>query len=91
MNKQADYLKGSLYWHLDGTMNEVPILASLLQSKALGNEGEGDTEFCNTYAAYDDLPDEDKAELDGLRVMHSAWNDAVLLRARSRRSRPCSR
>lgn len=74
VNKQADYLKGSLYWHLDGTMNEVPILASLLQSVALGNPDEGDTEFCNTYAAYDDLPDADKAEIADLRVMHSAWN-----------------
>jgi alpha-ketoglutarate-dependent taurine dioxygenase len=74
VNKQADYLKGSLYWHLDGTMNEVPILASLLQSVALGNEDEGDTEFCNTYAAYDALSDEDKAEIESLRVMHSAWN-----------------
>lgn len=73
VNKQADYLKGSLYWHLDGTMNEVPILASLLSSKALGNPGEGDTEFCNTYAAYDDLPDDDKAELEQLRVIHSTW------------------
>lgn len=74
VNKQADYLKGSLYWHLDGTMNEVPILASLLQSVALGNPDEGDTEFCNTYAAYDDLSDNDKAEIADLRVMHSAWN-----------------
>jgi alpha-ketoglutarate-dependent taurine dioxygenase len=74
VNKQADYLKGSLYWHLDGTMNEVPILASLLQSVALGNAHEGDTEFCNTYAAYDSLSDDDKSELESLRVMHSAWN-----------------
>jgi alpha-ketoglutarate-dependent taurine dioxygenase len=74
VNKQADYLKGSLYWHLDGTMNDVPILASLLQSVALGNEDEGDTEFCSTYAAYDALSDDAKAELDGLTVMHSAWN-----------------
>ena len=73
VNKQADYLKGSLYWHIDGTMNEVPILASLLQSVALGNPEEGDTEFCNTYAAYEDLSDEDKAEIEGMRVMHSAW------------------
>ncbi len=35
---------------------------------------EGDTEFCNTFAAYDDLPDEDKAEIADLRVMRSAWN-----------------
>src|SRR5690606_15320282 len=24
----AEYLKGSLYWHIDGTRNDVPILAS---------------------------------------------------------------
>jgi alpha-ketoglutarate-dependent taurine dioxygenase len=74
VNKQADYLKGSLYWHLDGTMNEVPILASLLSSKVLPESGGGDTEFCNTYAAYDDLPDDEKQELASLRVTHSAWN-----------------
>jgi alpha-ketoglutarate-dependent taurine dioxygenase len=74
VNRQADYLKGSLYWHLDGTMNDVPILASLLQSVALGSDGKGDTEFCNTYAAYEDLSDEVKNEIAALRVMHSAWN-----------------
>ena len=76
VNEQADYLKGSFYWHIDGTMNSVPILASLLSSKVLGNlpEGSGDTEFCNTYAAYEDLPTEQKNQLEGLRVMHSAWN-----------------
>jgi alpha-ketoglutarate-dependent taurine dioxygenase len=74
VNRQADYLKGSLYWHLDGTMNDVPILASLLQSVALGSDGKGDTEFCNTYAAYEDLSAEVKNEIDALRVMHSAWN-----------------
>jgi len=74
VNSSADYLKGSLYWHIDGTMNDVPIRASLLSSKVLPSDGGGDTEFCNTYAAYDDLSDDDKAELEGLRVMHSAWN-----------------
>lgn len=73
INAQADYLKGSLYWHLDGTMNEVPILASLLSSKVLAPTG-GDTEFCNTYAAYEDLPEADKQRFAKLRVMHSAWN-----------------
>ncbi len=73
LNAQADYLKGSLYWHLDGTMNEVPILASLLSSKVLAPSG-GDTEFCNTYAAYDDLPAAEKQQFAQLRAMHSAWN-----------------
>jgi alpha-ketoglutarate-dependent taurine dioxygenase len=74
VNSGADYLKGSLYWHIDGTMNDVPIRASLLSSRVLPADGGGDTEFCNTYAAYDDLSDEDKAGLADLRVMHSAWN-----------------
>ena len=74
VNSSADYLKGSLYWHIDGTMNEVPIRASLLSSRVLPADGGGDTEFCNTYAAYDALGDDDKVALDGLTVMHSAWN-----------------
>lgn len=69
----ADYLKGSMYWHIDGTMNDVPILASILSAKVLSPVG-GQTEFCNTYAAYDDLPEAEKAEYEKLQVMHSAWN-----------------
>ena len=68
----AEYLKGSLYWHIDGTMNEVPILASLLSCKKKSDWG-GNTGFCNTYAAYEGLPEERKAELDDLRVRHGAW------------------
>ena len=73
VNVRADYLKGSWYWHIDGTMNKVPILASILSAKVLAPTG-GDTDFCNTYAAYDDLPDADKQDFEKLRVMHSAWN-----------------
>ena len=57
----AEYLKGSLYWHIDGTRNDVPILASLLSPKVPSPKGTGNTGFCNTYAAYDDLTDEQKA------------------------------
>ena len=71
-NASAEYLKGSLYWHLDGTMNQVPILASLLSAKVLSPTG-GDTEFCNTYAAWDMLAEEDKQQIEALRVVHSAW------------------
>ena len=73
VNAKADYLKGSWYWHIDGTMNKVPVLASILCAKVLTDVG-GETEFCNTYAAYDDLADADKAEFEKLSVMHSAWN-----------------
>lgn len=70
--QSAEYLKGSLYWHIDGTMNDVPILASLLSCKVAASWG-GNTGFCNTYAAYEALTNEQKAEYDELRVIHSVW------------------
>jgi alpha-ketoglutarate-dependent taurine dioxygenase len=69
----AEYLKGSMYWHIDGTMNEVPILASLLSCKTPAPKGTGNTGFCNTYAAWEALPEERKAEIDGLRAIHGVW------------------
>lgn len=70
--QSAEYLKGSLYWHIDGTMNDTPILASLLSCKVPASWG-GNTGFCNTYAAYEALSDEDKAAYDEMRVIHSVW------------------
>ena len=72
-NPNRDYLKGSLYWHIDGTMNKRPIGAAILSSKVLPTWG-GNTEFCNTYASYEALDEHKKQELDGLRVIHSMWN-----------------
>jgi len=72
VNPKSEYLKGSLYWHIDGTMNPLPIGIALLSSKVLPTWG-GNTEFCNTYAAYEELPADTKAAIEGLRVMHSAW------------------
>lgn len=69
----AEYLKGSLYWHLDGTGNDVPVLASLLSCRVPSPRGTGNTGFANTYAAYEALPEERKAEIDGLRVIHNTW------------------
>lgn len=69
----AEYLKGSLYWHIDGTMNDLPILASLLSCKVAAPKGTGNTGFCNTYAAWDALPEERKAELKDLRAIHAVW------------------
>lgn len=68
----VEYLKGSLFWHIDGTMNKVPIRGSILSSKVLPTWG-GNTEFANTYAAYADLPQQTKDKIDSLRVLHSMW------------------
>lgn len=76
INPNADYLKGAFYWHIDGTMSQVPIRASILSARRLSDEG-GDTEFCNTYAAYDALPQEDKDAIEGLQVVHSLWRSQL--------------
>jgi alpha-ketoglutarate-dependent taurine dioxygenase len=70
--KVAEYLKGSLYWHIDGTMNPIPIRASMLTAKVLAPEG-GDTDFANTATSYEDLPQETKDQIADLRVVHSLW------------------
>lgn len=70
INPQADYVKGAFYWHIDGTMQQVPLFASMLTCKKTAPVG-GNTEFCNTYAAWDALPDEEKAAIQDLRVVHS--------------------
>ncbi len=72
VNPIGDYLRTSFFWHLDGSMHEVPILASILSARFLPPEG-GATEWCNTYAAYDALPESDKEALEGLRVVHANW------------------
>ncbi len=73
INREAvEYLKGSLFWHIDGTMDKAPIRGSVLASKVLPTWG-GNTEFANTYAAYDDLPEDTKRKIDDLRVIDSMW------------------
>ncbi len=59
VNQRAEYLKGSMFWHFDGSLQPYPNLATLLRAIKLSETG-GETEFCNTYAAYDDLPQADK-------------------------------
>ena len=65
----VEYNLGNFFWHIDRTDLDVPPLASMLSPRKLAPWG-GETEFANTYAAYADLSDEDKALVDRLRVIH---------------------
>ena len=66
----ARFLPGNLLWHMDGTYEEVPPLATLFTPVRLSREG-GDTMFANTYAAFEDLPEDEKKRLEQLRVVHT--------------------
>lgn len=70
-NSSAEYLKAAFFWHFDGFMSPMPIRASLLASKVLSPPGTGDTDFANTYAAYEALSTEDKEHIADLRAVHA--------------------
>ncbi|ABW09974.1 Taurine catabolism dioxygenase TauD/TfdA [Parafrankia sp. EAN1pec] len=66
----AGYRQGNFLWHIDGATDELPQKATLLTAREVDPAG-GDTEFANTYAAYEALSDEEKAEIADLQVVHS--------------------
>ena len=66
----AEYLRGTFAWHIDGAQDEVPAKATVLSAKVVAAEG-GETEFASTYAAYDELDEDEKVRLEGVSVLHS--------------------
>lgn len=56
-------------WHTDDSYFEVPAKATLLQSIEIPDSG-GQTSFCNTRLAYENLSSTEKNRLDGLRAAH---------------------
>ena len=65
-------LWNNFLWHLDGSMHEVPILASILSAKRVAPVG-GETEWANSCAAFAALPGKEQAGLEKLRVVHANW------------------
>ena len=57
-------------WHTDDSYFAVPAKVTLLQALEIPEHG-GETRFCNARAAYEDLSEDMKARLDGLRAIHS--------------------
>ena len=72
-NKAAEYLKATFDWHIDGCTplgDECPQKATVLSALEVATTG-GETEFANTYAAYETLTEEQRSRYEKLRVMHS--------------------
>lgn len=64
---------GGTYWHTDYSYLEVPARATLLYSITVPKVG-GDTLFADQARAYDDLPEELQARIDGLHGLHLYGN-----------------
>lgn len=72
-NASAAYLKATFDWHIDGCTplgDECPQKATVLSAVRVA-ERCGETEFANSYAAYDALTDDEKRRFGALRVVHS--------------------
>ena len=57
-------------WHTDHSFKEYPPKATLLHAHEIPSQA-GQTRFCNTRKAFDDLPEATKRRLDGLMAVHS--------------------
>jgi alpha-ketoglutarate-dependent taurine dioxygenase len=72
-NSSAAYLRATFDWHIDGctpTNDECPQKATVLSAKQVAERG-GETEFANSYAAYEAFSAEEKERFEALRVVHS--------------------
>lgn len=68
-DRRMFYQKANMLWHADSTFKPVTSLCSILSAREIPPVG-GATEFASTRAAYEELSDAEKAELEGLIVEH---------------------
>jgi alpha-ketoglutarate-dependent taurine dioxygenase len=67
---EPDFVLATWFWHMDGvTVDQALPKATMLSARQLSASG-GQTEFANTFAAYNALSAAEKREIDGLMVIH---------------------
>jgi len=64
----VEYSPPTYFWHMDAMYDEILPFATMLTPKKLPPEG-GNTEFANTYAAFEDLPPEEQEYLSTLQTL----------------------
>jgi alpha-ketoglutarate-dependent 2,4-dichlorophenoxyacetate dioxygenase len=69
-NRRRVYGLGNRLWHTDASFQDPAGRYSMLSAKVVPPVG-AETEYADMRAAYDALPAETKARLEGLRVHHS--------------------
>ena len=80
INPQPEYVLGTYFYHMDGMpVAYPPPFATLLSARKTAPKG-GQTEFASTAAGYAGLSEEQRKEIDGLKVIHSVEASMVPLR-----------
>jgi alpha-ketoglutarate-dependent 2,4-dichlorophenoxyacetate dioxygenase len=70
---RSAYRLGNELWHTDSSFRQKSATWSMLHARVIPPTG-GNTEFVDTRAAYDALPDTMKKRLEGLIAEHSIWH-----------------
>jgi alpha-ketoglutarate-dependent 2,4-dichlorophenoxyacetate dioxygenase len=70
---RSAYRLGNELWHTDSSFRQKSATWSMLHARVIPPAG-GNTEFVDTRAAYDALPDKMKKRLEGLVAEHSIWH-----------------
>ena len=69
---------GNQMWHTDSSFKPIPAMMSLLSGREVPSEG-GETEFASMRAAYDDLDDKQKNEIEDLICIHDfAYSRSII-------------
>ena len=77
-DRRRQYGLANRLWHTDASFQDPPGRYSMLFAVVLPPVA-ADTQFADMRAAYDALPDETKAQIEGLRVHHSIAYSRQLL------------
>ncbi len=70
---------GEAFWHTDSSFTETPISASLLHAIEVTEQG-GETAFLNMYRAYEEMPPELAARIEGKFANHSKVHNSAGVR-----------
>lgn len=71
-NRRRMAALGNLLWHTDSSFKRTAAKYSMLHAHSVTTEG-GETQFADTRAAYEALPDKMKAKIEGLEAEHSIF------------------
>ena len=77
-DQRRAYRQGNELWHTDSSFRQKSATWSMLHARIVPPAG-ADTEFVDTRAAYDALPEETKQKIEGLIAEHSIWHSRAQL------------
>jgi alpha-ketoglutarate-dependent 2,4-dichlorophenoxyacetate dioxygenase len=77
-DRRREYTLGNRLWHTDASFQDPAGRYSMLHARVVPPVP-ADTEFADMRAAYDALPNETKARLEGLRAHHSITHSRQVL------------